>query len=47
MGTMRSSIIGKCNDARSEDLDLILWFIFDSHYDFGEHFSSFDTFSLN
>lgn len=33
---MESSITGRCNDARSEEMDLTLWFNFDSYYDFGE-----------
>ena len=33
---MGSSITGRCNDARSEEMDFTLWFNFDSYYDFGE-----------
>lgn len=33
---MGSSITGRCNDARSEEMNLLLWFKFDSYYDFGE-----------
>lgn len=28
--------MGRCNDARSEEMNLIFWFKFDSYYAFGE-----------
>ena len=33
---MGSSITGRCNDARREEMDLTVWFNFYSCYDFGE-----------
>lgn len=36
---MGNSIMGRCDDARSEEMDLIMWFNFDSDYDFRERLS--------
>lgn len=33
---MRSSVTGRSNDAKSEEMDLMLWFNFDSYWEFGE-----------
>lgn len=36
---MGNSITGRCNDARSEEVDLMLLFNFDLYYDFREQLS--------